>query len=30
VRISARLAFGQCIHRTIHALYTRDMSSCYA
>jgi hypothetical protein len=27
VRISVRLAFGQLIHRTVHAMYTPDMSS---
>jgi hypothetical protein len=27
VRISVRLASGQLIHRTVHALYTPDMSS---
>jgi hypothetical protein len=27
VRISVRLASGRLIHRTIHALYTRDLSS---
>jgi hypothetical protein len=27
VRISIRLAFGQLTHRTVHALYTPDMSS---
>jgi hypothetical protein len=30
VRISVRLASGQIIHRTVHALYTLDMSSASA
>jgi hypothetical protein len=30
MRISIHLAFGQAIHRTIHAFYIHDLSSCLA
>jgi hypothetical protein len=30
VRISVRMASGELIHRTVHALYTPDLSSRYA